>query len=209
MGEEGGDMESRATRLYTYDVGQGGGGGLKLLIYAGDWHEQEYKTRWSKADSACKGQAFERVLGEYEIWKQYLDSYWWRMEPAKKPCSQHEGFHSLWCNWGTKGEVIIHWIHRKSLDPWWWLLAQPVQELHIFPNFSWWGVTTTMGTLGSHLCPILILSILTKSQVRTIPSIIGPYSFHRSIPSGHSLPACSKLSKCIFMWLKGFKHSDI
>ena len=105
---------------------------------------------------------------------------------------------SLWCNWGTKGEVIIHWIHRKSLDPWWWLLAQPIQELHIFPNFSWWGATTTMGTLGSHLCPIFILSLLTKSQVRTIPSIIKPYSFHRSIPSGHSLPALFQTCPNVF-----------
>lgn len=41
---------------------------------------------------------------------------------------------SFWCNWGTKGGVILHWTHRKSLDPWWWLLVQPIQEIF----FQWW-----------------------------------------------------------------------
>lgn len=35
---------------------------------------------------------------------------------------------------GSKEEVILHWTHRKSLNIWWWLLAQPVKETF----FQWW-----------------------------------------------------------------------
>lgn len=187
------------------------GEGLEPLISPGDWHEQEYKTWCSKADSACKIRHSRGVMGTYGIWKLSLPSYLVENEACiKETLAPNMQASSFWCNWGTKGGVILHWTHRNLLTPGDGCLLSQYKKysfsdecshwspLHISPNFSWWGVSITIGTLGSHFCPIRILRLLTKSQHRTIPSIIGCSSFYRNIPSGRSLPALFQTCPNVF-----------